>query len=125
MKKILVIEDAQSLRRALVNLISNALKYSNEGTVIRLQLRHDGVSVFIVVEDAGIGIPEVDREQLVEPFHRGANVAHIAGTGLGLAIVKQVVDLHGGQITVQSAIQQGSRFTISLPCAPEQAEVKA
>ena len=90
--------DRKLLRRALINLISNALKYSDPGTRIGARLAHDDGALVITVEDSGIGIPEADQEQLFEPFHRGANVANITGTGLGLAIVKQVVDLHGGRI---------------------------
>lgn len=117
--------DRKLLRRALTNLITNALKYSEPGTRIRVGLMHDDEVITITVEDSGIGIPESDQTQLFEPFHRGGNVANITGTGLGLAIVKQAVELHGGTVTVQSAVEKGSRFTISLPFAPEQTEVQA
>ncbi|MFN8377640.1 MAG: PAS domain S-box protein [Anaerolineae bacterium] len=116
--------DRKLLRRALVNLISNALKYSDPGTRIGVSLSHTANALNITVEDTGIGIPEADQEQLFEPFHRGGNVANISGTGLGLAIVKQVVDLHGGEIAVESSVRMGSRFTITLPYEPEQAEVE-
>jgi PAS domain S-box-containing protein len=116
--------DRKLLRRALMNLISNALKYSEPGTRIGLRLTAAEHALVISVEDSGIGIPEDDQAQLFEPFHRGGNVANISGTGLGLAIVKQVVDLHGGEIAVESAVRKGSRFTITLPYAPEQAEVE-
>jgi PAS domain S-box-containing protein len=116
--------DRRLLRRALINLISNALKYSDPGTRIGARLAHADGALVITVEDSGIGIPEADQEQLFEPFHRGANVANITGTGLGLAIVKQVVDLHGGRIAVESAVRKGSRFTITLPYSTEQAEVE-
>ena len=116
--------DRKLLRRALMNLISNALKYSERGTRIGAGLTHGGAALQITVEDSGIGIPEADQEQLFEPFHRGGNVANISGTGLGLAIVKQVVDLHGGAIAVESAVRKGTRFTITLPYEPEQAEVE-
>jgi signal transduction histidine kinase len=117
--------DRKLLRRALMNLISNALKYSDPGSRIGVRLAHDDKALLITVEDSGIGILDADREQLFEPFHRGGNVENISGTGLGLAIVKQVVDLHGGAIAVESAVRKGSRFTITLPYAPEQAEVGA
>ncbi len=116
--------DRKLLRRALVNLISNALKYSEPGTRIGVQLVHQNDAVEITVEDSGIGIPEADQQQLFEPFHRGGNVANITGTGLGLAIVKQVVDLHSGAILVESAEQRGSCFTITLPYAPEPIEAE-
>lgn len=117
--------DRKLLRRALMNLISNALKYSDPGTRIGVGFSHLEACLQITVEDSGIGIPEADQEQLFEPFHRGGNVANISGTGLGMAIVKQVVDLHGGAIAVESAVRKGTRFTITLPYEPEQAEVEA
>ena len=118
------IGDRKLLRRALTNLISNAIKYSERGTRIGVGLEHYDRVLQIRVEDSGIGIPEGDLEQLFEPFHRGANVAEISGTGLGLAIVKQAIDLHGGDISVESELRKGTRFTISLPFAVEQAEVE-
>lgn len=117
--------DSKLLRRALVNLISNALKYSEAGTPIRVEVKRSGREVVIAVEDAGIGIPDTDKKQLFEPFHRGGNVGQISGTGLGLAIVKQVVSLHGGTITVESAESHGSCFTMTLPYTPQPAEVDA
>lgn len=117
--------DRKLLRRALVNLISNALKYSGEGTPIRVELKRENGEAVIAVEDSGIGIPEADQKQLFEPFHRGGNVAQIRGTGLGLAIVKQIVGLHGGVITVRSIENQGACFTMTLPCVPQSVEEKA
>jgi signal transduction histidine kinase len=62
-----------------------------------------------------IGIPEADIEHLFEPFHRGANVGTISGTGLGLVITKESIELHAGEITVESQLNQGTTFTVRVP----------
>ena len=67
------------------------------------------------MQDRGIGIPDRERSQLFESFYRASNVGTISGTGLGLAIVKRAVDLHGGKITVESAVGVGTTFIVSLP----------
>ena len=72
-------------------------------------------NVKISIKDNGIGIPEKDMSRLFEPFHRASNVGNTPGTGLGLAIVRQYVVLHGGQIEVESVVDQGSTFRVSLP----------
>jgi signal transduction histidine kinase len=71
--------------------------------------------IILSVLDEGIGIPPEDLRHLFEPFHRAKNVRAISGTGLGLAIVKEAVELRGGSITVDSALNVGTTFTIRLP----------
>jgi signal transduction histidine kinase len=71
--------------------------------------------VVVEVEDRGIGIPEKDREQLFARYHRGSNVSGIVGTGVGLYLVKVVVELHHGEVAVESREGEGSRFTVRLP----------
>jgi signal transduction histidine kinase len=68
------------------------------------------------VSDQGIGISEEVQEHLFETFHRGKNVGAISGTGLGLSIVRGAVELHGGNITVHSALGRGTQFTVRIPC---------
>ncbi|MCT7948805.1 ATP-binding protein [Ancylothrix sp. C2] len=112
--------DRKLLRHILTNLISNAIKYSPDGTPVSLTLTCENNQAIFTIQDHGIGIPPQDRERLFEPFHRAINVGSIPGTGLGLAIVKQCVDLHGGEIWVESqeninGEQSGTTFTVSLP----------
>jgi signal transduction histidine kinase len=108
--------DTKLLRRALTNLLTNAIKYSPEDKAIQVTLTlTDQCEAVIRVSDHGIGIPEEDIPRLFEPFHRAANVGKIHGTGLGLAIAKQAIELHGGRITVESAVGVGTTFTIYLP----------
>jgi PAS domain S-box-containing protein len=110
--------DEKLLRQILTNLLSNAIKYSPDGGTVRfdLECREDGATLRI--QDSGIGIPAEDLSQLFESFHRAKNVGTIPGTGLGLAIVKKCVDLHEGQITVESEAGVGTTFTVTLPFSP-------
>jgi signal transduction histidine kinase len=107
--------DEKLLRYILTNLLSNAIKYSPSGGVIQFDLICNQESAIFRIQDSGIGIPKEDQEQLFESFFRASNVGSIAGTGLGLAIVKKCVDLHGGQIVVESEVGIGSTFTLTLP----------
>ena len=109
--------DEKLLRHVLVNLISNAFKYSPEGGPVAFQVRvGNGEAAFEVV-DRGIGIPSEDQPRLFETFHRARNVGSISGTGLGLAIVKKSLDLHGGSISFDSAPGKGTRFEVTIPLA--------
>lgn len=111
----MVVLDESLLRHILGNLMSNALKYSPEGGDVELRVGEaDGWWEFVVA-DHGIGIPASELPHLFASFHRASNVAGIKGTGLGLAIVQRSVDLHGGQISVDSQLGQGSRFVLRLP----------
>lgn len=107
--------DEKLLRHILINLLSNAIKYSPQGGVIHFDLICQKDELVFVIQDEGIGIPKLDQEQLFNSFHRASNVGVISGTGLGLAIVKKSVDLHGGKITVDSEVNVGTTFTITLP----------
>jgi signal transduction histidine kinase len=106
--------DEKLLRHVFQNLLSNALKYSPAGGEVRLNLYRSGEATVFEVSDQGIGIPEESIANLFEPFYRARNVGDIHGTGLGLVIVKSSVELHGGQIRVESRIRQGSRFIVTL-----------
>ncbi len=106
--------DEKLLRHILTNLLSNAIKYSPQGGMIEFSLVCTQVAAIFTIKDNGIGIPEKDREQLFQSFHRGSNVGATSGTGLGLTIVKEAVDIHGGEITFTS-IEVGTTFTVTLP----------
>jgi len=107
--------DERLLRQILTNLLSNAVKYSPAGSPVLFQLTLRATRAIFQVQDQGIGIPPEDLTHLFESFHRAKNVGNIQGTGLGLAIVKKAVDLHNGEISVNSALGEGTRFTVSLP----------
>ncbi len=107
--------DEKLLAHIVTNLLSNAIKYSPQGGTVQFDLVCNQSSVVFRIQDTGIGIPEEDLEKLFESFGRASNVGTIQGTGLGLAIVKRCVDLHGGQIAVESKLGIGTIFTVTLP----------
>lgn len=107
--------DKNLLRQILVNLLSNAIKYSPEGGLCSFEVFCQDEDVIFQIKDQGIGISLDDQQRLFESFHRGTNVGQIPGTGLGLTIVKNAVNLHGGQITVNSSVGVGTTFSVRLP----------
>jgi signal transduction histidine kinase len=107
--------DQKLLFQVFSNLLSNAIKYSPTGGAIELGLAVEGERVAVTIEDHGIGIPANDLGHLFERYFRGSNVSGIVGTGIGLYLVKMVVQLHGGEIAVDSREGTGSRFTVRLP----------
>jgi signal transduction histidine kinase len=110
--------DLNRLDQALTNLVSNALKYSPEGGEIRVTARQVDGRALVSVRDEGIGIPPAEQGKLFQPFVRSAAVrGSVSGTGLGLYITRQIVEQHGGMITVESEPGRGSCFTIPLPLA--------
>lgn len=107
--------DPQILRHILVNLLSNACKYSPESSTVELQACFTDKRLELQVSDHGIGIPVEDQKKLFTYFFRARNVGDTAGTGLGLLVVKQCVEAHGGWIDFDSVPQQGTRFTVRIP----------
>lgn len=107
--------DPRLCEHIIANLLSNALKYSPAGTTIIVQAARQPQSWQISVQDQGIGIPEADLPHLFEPFHRASNAQEMPGTGLGLSIVKDYVEIHEGEIAVDSDVGQGTTFVITLP----------
>ena len=107
--------DPKLMRHVLYNLLSDAVKYSPQGGVISLELACNQDEAIIRVTDEGVGIPESDLKHLFEVFHRAANVGNIPGAGLGLAIVKRAVEAHRGSISVESTVNKGTTFIVTLP----------
>jgi PAS domain S-box-containing protein len=110
-----VLVDERLLRHIFTNLLTNAVKYSEVGRAVRFEMVCAEADIVCKICDQGIGIPKADREWLFHPFHRGRNVGDRPGTGLGLVIVKRCVDLHGGNIKVDSEPGVGTSVIISLP----------
>jgi len=114
-----VMADQGRLEQVLVNLIDNAIKYTPEGGSIRISAEQTAQSVRLSVEDSGIGIPLKDQSRIFERFYRvdAARSREQGGTGLGLSIAKHIMQLHGGEITVNSTPGKGSTFTCILRVA--------
>ncbi|PIB37473.1 hypothetical protein BFP72_08355 [Reichenbachiella sp. 5M10] len=106
--------DPQMLRQVVTNLVSNAIKYSEEDSIIRVALTQDDTTVCITVTDQGMGIPLNDQKHLFEKFFRAHNSHHIQGTGLGLNIVRKYVDLLEGEIAFESVEGEGAKFEVIL-----------
>ena len=111
-----IVGDPKLLSQVFDNLLSNAVKFS-PGGIVRVGASIERGQIAIVVADTGIGIPPHDLPRLFERYYRGSNVSGIVGTGVGLNLVKMVVDLHGGDIAVDSTEGRGARFTVRLPVA--------
>jgi signal transduction histidine kinase len=109
--------DASAVRRAIQNLIDNAVKYAGDEKWIGLRAGVEGKEVFVRVEDKGPGIDKTDLPHMFEPFYRGQSVGQIHGSGLGLSLVRQIAEAHGGRVSVKTASGRGSTFTIHLPTA--------
>ncbi|GAA4304300.1 PAS domain-containing sensor histidine kinase [Nibribacter koreensis] len=110
--------DPYLLKNCIINLISNAIKYSGENTFIEFNTKIEGNVLTVVIKDYGIGIPEKDHAQLFEPFFRAHNTGTIPGTGLGLHIVRRYVMLMNGSITFESNINNGTSVTFTFPVQP-------
>ncbi len=107
--------DHAALELVFANLLSNAAKYAPEAPEIIVHGWRDGNQAFVSVTDQGIGIDPEDMDKLFSRFFRAKSATGIAGTGIGLNLVKRLIDSHGGEITVDSAIGRGSTFIVRLP----------
>ena len=105
--------DAMLLRRLVRNLLENAHVHAGGATGVRIG--SDAQHAHIFVDDAGEGIPLIDRERIFEPFYRASTATRSSGAGLGLAIVKQIAQAHGGSVSYELLPGGGSRFTVTLP----------
>jgi two-component system sensor histidine kinase MprB len=109
----LVTGDQSQLRRAIGNLLDNAVKFTPARGSVRARLESAGDEARLVIEDTGIGIPTEDLASLFSRFHRGRNAAGYPGSGLGLAMVKAIAKAHGGSVTAENLPAGGSRFTFT------------
>ena len=119
--------DREALARSLVNLVNNALKYSQDRKFIGVNLYRKNGSVKLEVVDHGIGIPSQEQDRIFEKFYRVGDplVHNTKGSGLGLSLVRHIVNAHGGDVSVDSTPGEGSTFTITLPVERGQQVSKA
>ena len=111
--------DRGRISQVIANLLSNALKYTDEGGMITISVRKKKDNAELVVEDTGIGISKEDRERIFERFYRTdkSRTRKTGGAGIGLSITKAIVQAHGGSVTCESEPGTGSRFIVTLPIA--------
>jgi signal transduction histidine kinase len=107
--------DPPRLEQIVVNLLDNALKFSQTDDPVAVGLTADATDVILTVRDHGVGIPPAERERIFDQFHQAHPESATKGMGLGLYISKQIVELHGGTISVEAPPDGGSRFVVRLP----------
>jgi len=107
--------DKRLLKNILINLFSNALKFSDEDRSVWINIENKNDQLRVMIRDEGIGIPEEDQHHLFTTFFRGKNVVNIEGTGLGLPIVKRYVDLLNGTVSLKSKLEEGTIVDFALP----------
>ncbi len=117
---VVVLGDAVQIERVLINLVSNAVKFTLDGGTIACRLEVEEDHALLRVTDTGIGIPEDEQEGLFQKFFRSSTAQEraIQGTGLGLSIVSGIVSAHGGTVDVESKHLHGTTFTVRLPRSP-------
>jgi len=116
-KKLAMFADSTKVREVIENLVSNAVKYTPDGGHIHLSATSKGQDVVITVSDDGIGIPEKDLPNIFGKFVRASNATtkSMPGTGLGLYLAKNIIEMHGGSITIESELGKGTTFTVMIP----------
>ena len=107
--------DPLRLKQILINLLTNAIKFNEEGGMVNVKARSRGNDILISVRDTGRGISMEHQEYLFNPYYQAAHGDQGIGTGLGLSIIKHLTELHGGAVTVESVPGTGSVFTVRLP----------
>ena len=116
--------DDKLLHHILTNLLSNACKYSPENTVIDFEIQVSDAELVLIISDRGIGIPPNDIPKLFDSFYRASNSQGFQGTGLGLAIAKEYIELHQGAIAVESELNVGTTFKVTIPSQPSSSIAK-
>ncbi|WP_353838080.1 response regulator [Moorena sp. SIO4E2] len=107
--------DEQLVGQILTNILSNAVKYSPQGGIIKFDVFCQPEEAILTIRDSGIGIPSKEKQRVFDSFYRATNVGAIKGTGLGLAIAKKCVELHRGKINLDSEVGVGTKFQVILP----------
>lgn len=118
--------DPDRLAQVIINLVSNAVKFTPSGKAVEVSVTEDGGDAVVSVRDEGVGIPAADLPRLFERFFRASTAGTVEGTGLGLAITKELVDMQGGTLEVASVEgEEGSTFTLRFPAIAEAAPIPA
>lgn len=120
--------DAVELERALLNLLTNAVKFTPDGGTVRLSVRTDPKGVGFEVSDTGLGISEDDQKSVFEPFFRAldAHTTAVPGAGIGLAVVRRIIESHGGEVALTSVLGRGTRVCFTIPASqPDPLGVRA
>lgn len=117
-----MVGDETLLIRMVTNLVTNAIRYNREGGRVRVVTERKNGSVFLTVQDTGIGIKKEDLEKIFNRFYRADASRSTEGTGLGLSMVKWIAGIHGGSVRAESVYGVGSAFTVELPDGGRQSD---
>jgi len=122
----LILGDAVRIRQLLLNLVDNAIKYTPERGTVAISLIREQYQARIDIKDSGVGIPSEDISKIFDRFYRvdKARTRELGGSGLGLSISKWIADIHGGTISVESTVNSGSIFTVTLPLKPQSPQLE-
>ena len=115
--------DRNEIRRAILNLLGNAVKHGGENTKVKITTKKEGKDLRVSVSDNGIGLSEQDCKKLFKRFSQGTSKKRSCSTGLGLYLSRQIVEAHGGTIFVESELNKGSTFTFILKNAAIESKV--
>jgi len=107
--------DERRLKQVLLNLISNAIKFTREDGTIQIKVERRETGTAFIIQDTGIGISAADQEKIFSPFVQLQQNQRHAGAGLGLSLVKSIIELHGGSVTLDSAVDKGTTVTCLIP----------
>lgn len=120
LEPVIISADEDKLSQLWTNLLSNAIKFTGAGSVIAISLAASQHSVTVSVADSGVGIPEEELQHIFKPFYKidQARERTVGGNGIGLSIVKRIVELHAGEIRVESTMAKGTTMTVVLPLVP-------
>jgi two-component system OmpR family sensor kinase len=100
---------------SMINLINNAVKFSQPGETVEVRAFEDAEMVIVEVADTGLGIPDEELPHVWQELYRGQGARGVPGSGLGLALVRAITDRHRGQVTIRSRVRQGTVVTMKLP----------
>ena len=105
--------DRNRLKQVFINILDNAVKFTGEGGTIKAEIRHQGDSVLLQIEDTGTGIPKEELHRVKEKFYKGSSQKR--GSGIGLAVSNEIIKAHGGSLEIDSILSEGTTVTINLP----------
>jgi cell cycle sensor histidine kinase DivJ len=122
-----MIGDPRAFKQIVLNLVANAVKFTERGGAVTVSAAVDSARLVIRIADTGVGIAADDLKRIGDPFFQAGKTyqRRHEGTGLGLSIVKSLVALHGGDMTVQSQVDEGTTFAVTLPLTPQAAQLSS
>jgi signal transduction histidine kinase len=122
----MVAGDTAMIQRIVENLLSNSVRHTAPATPIWIRALPDDHGVVLIVEDAGSGVPDAEKERIFQPFQQGSGVPrHSPGIGVGLSLVARFAELHGGRAWVEDRPGGGASFRVLLPAAPAEAPTRS